>query len=133
MIQIVKEYVQIYPLEQFPLLKEFCMNLHSFSSEKDEMWELFIEDSLNRGLKVVCRILKKRGSGEQTYDAYVSMVDGPEYDLFYLGYSFKKSEEDIIKMLEEYSDSIFSIDGWDKESMQKFFIQELLRGDFKVE
>ncbi len=133
MMQTVKEYVQVYPLEQFPLLKEFCMNLHSYSREKDEMWEHSLKDSLEHGLRVICRILEKRGSGEQTYDAYVSMFDGPEYDLFYLVFSYKKSEEDIIKMLEEYSDCIFSIDGWDKESMQKFFIQELLRGDFKVE
>ena len=133
MIQTVKEYVQIYPLEQFPLLKEFYTNLHSYSREKDEIWEPFMEDSLKYGLKVICRILEKRGSGEQseqTYDAYVSMAGGPVYDLFYLGFSYKKSEEDIIKMLEEHSDSIFNIEDWDKESMQKFFIQELLRGDF---
>ncbi len=133
MIQTVKEYVQVYPLEQFPLLKEFCINLHSYSREKDDMWEPFIKDSLEHGLRVICRILEKRDSGDQTYDAYVSMIGGPEYDLFYLGFSYQKSEEDIIRMLEKYSDSIFSIDGWDKESMQKFFIQELLRGDFKVE
>lgn len=131
MIQTVKEYVPIYPLEQFPLLKEFYTNLHSYSRDKNMMWEPFIEDSLKRGFRVICRILEKCDNGEQTYDAYVSMIGGPEYDLFYLGFSYKKSEEDIIKMLEEYSDSIFSIEDWDKESMQKFFIQEFLRGDFK--
>lgn len=133
MIQIVKEYVQIYPLERFPLLKEFYMNLHSYSYGKDMMWEPFIEDSLKHGLKVICRILAKNSRGEQVYDAYVSMIGGPGYDLYYLGLSYKKSEEDIIKMLEEYSDSIFSIEGWDKENMQKFFIEELLKGDFVVE
>ena len=133
MIQTVKEYVQIYPLEQFPLLKEFYANLHSYSCGKNTVWEHFIEDSLKHGLKVICRILEKRGNGEQTYDAYVSMIGFPLYDLFYLGYSYEKSEEDIIKMLEEYSDNIFSIEDWDKESMQKFFIEELLRGDFKDE
>ena len=133
MIQTVKEYVQIYPLEHFPLLKEFYENLHSYSCEKDMMWEPFIKDSLEQGLKVICRILEKRGNDEQTYDAYVSMIGGPVYDLFYLGFSYEESEEDIIKMLEVYSDSIFSILDWDKESMQKFFIEELLRGDFEWE
>lgn len=131
MIQTVKEYVQIYPLERFPLLKEFYKNLHSYSCEKNMMWEPFIEDSLKHGLMVTCRILEKRDNGEQTYDAYVSMIGGPENDLFYLGFSYKESEEDIIKMLEVYSDSIFSIEDWDKESMQKFFIEKLLRGDFE--
>jgi len=131
MIQTVKEYVQIYPLEQFPLLKEFYTNLHLYSCEKGMMWKLFVKDSLKHGLRVICRILDKHDSGEQTYNAYVSMIGGPEYDLFYLGFSYKKSEEDIIKMLEEYSDSIFSIEGWDKEGVQKFFIQELLKGDFE--
>ena len=131
MIQTVKEYVQIYPLERFPLLKEFYENLHSYSCEKNMMWKPFIEDSLKHGLMVICRILEKRGNGEQTYDAYVSMIGGHEYDLFYLGFSYKESEEDIIKMLEVYSDSIFSIEDWDKESMQKFFIEKLLRGDFE--
>ncbi len=133
MVQTVKEYVQIYPLEQFPLLKEFYTNLHSYSHDKNEIWEPFIKDSLEHGLMVICRILEKRDNGEQTYDAYVSMIEGPDYDLSCLGSSCEKSEEDIIKMLEEYSDSVFSIDGWDKESMQEFFIQELLRGDFEVE
>lgn len=133
MIQAVKEYVQVYPLKQFPLLKEFYTNLHAYSHEKDMMWEPFIKDSLEHGLRVICRILEKRNNGEQTYDAYVSMIGGPEYDLFYLGFSYKRSEEDIIKMLEEYSDSIFSIGDWNKESMQKFFIQELSKGDFKAE
>ncbi len=133
MVQTAKEYTQIYPLEQFPLLKEFCANLHSYSRKKNEMWEPFLEDSLNSGLKVICRILEKRSNDEQVYNAYVSMIGGPIYDLFYLGSSYKKSEEDIIKMLEECSDSIFSIDGWDKESMQKFFIEELLKGDFHDE
>lgn len=133
MMQTVKEYVQIYPLERFPLLKEFYANLHSYSCEKDEMWEPFIKDSLRRGLRVICRLLEKRGNGEQTYDAYVSMIGGPEYDLFYLGFFYKESEEDIIKMLEVYSDSIFNIEEWDKESMQKFFIEKLLRGDFEDE
>ena len=130
MVQTVKEYVQIYPLERFPLLKEFCENLHSYSCEKDIMWEPFIEDCLKRGLRVICRILKKHKSGEQTYEAYVSMIDSPEEDLFFLGFSCEESEEDIIKMLEVYSDSIFSIEGWDKENMQKFFIEKLLEGDF---
>ncbi|MBQ9302742.1 hypothetical protein [Butyrivibrio sp.] len=131
MIKTIKEYVQIYPLEQFPLLKEFYTNLHSYSRKKNILWEPFIKDSLKHGLKVICRILEKRDNGEQTYDAYVSMIGGPEYDLFYLGFSYKKSEEDIIKMLEEYSDSIFSIEDWDKESMQKFFIETLLKGDIE--
>ena len=100
MIQTVKEYVQIYPLEHFPLLKEFYANLHSYSCKKNMMWEPFLEDSLQQGLKVICRILGKNGRDEQIYDAYVSMIGGPVYDLFYLGISYKKSEEDIIKILE---------------------------------
>lgn len=131
MVVAVKEYVQTYPLDKFPILKEFCINLHSYSREKNELWEPFIGDSLKRGLKVICRILDKHDNGEQPYEAYVSMIGGPEYDLFYLGYSCKKSEEDIIKLLEEYSDNIFNIEDWDKESMQKFLIDELLKGDFK--
>ena len=62
-----------------------------YSREKDDMWEHVIKDSLEHGLRVICRILEKRGNGEQTYDAYVSMIGGPEYDLFYLGFSYKRS------------------------------------------
>lgn len=130
-MKVIKEYEQIYPLEQFPLLKEFYNNLHSFSKGKDEYWELFIRASLRRGLRIICRLLEKRDNGEQAYDAYVSMVGGPERDLFYLGFSCKDTEEDIVKMLEEYSDSIFSVENWNKKNMQKFFIEELLKGDFE--
>lgn len=133
MIKTVKEYVQIYPLEHFAILQEFHDNLHLYSKDKDEYWELFLKESLKHGLSVICRMLDKHDNGEQTYDAYVSMVGGPERDLFYLGYSCKKTEEDIVKMLEEYSDAIFGIEDWNKESMQKFFIEELLKGDFADE
>ena len=43
----------------------------------------------------------------------------------------KIPHEDIEKMLEEYSDRIFSIEDWNKESMQKFFIEKLSKGDFE--
>ena len=69
--------------------------------------------------------------GKQPFDAYVSLVGGPERDLYYVGFSCKNTEEDIEKMLEEYSDSIFSIEDWNKESMQKFFIEKLSKGDFE--
>lgn len=132
MIQTVKEYVQIYPLEQFPLLKEFHDNLHLYSKSKDTYWEVFIKESLKEGLRIICRIVDEFEDGSKLYDSYISMVDGPEYDLFYMGQACEKKEEHIIQMLENYSDNIFSsIDGWNKESMQKFFIEELLRGDFK--
>ena len=109
MIKTIKEYVQIYPLEQFPLLKEFYTNLHSYSRTKNILWEPFIKDSLKHGLKVICRILEKRDSGEQIYDAYVSMFDGPEYDLFYLGCSYEKSEEDIIKIIVARCPDLFTL------------------------
>lgn len=107
MIKTVKEYVQIYPLEQFPLLQEFHDNLHLYSNDKDEYWQLFLENSLEHGLRVICRILDKHKNGKQPFDAYVSLVGGPERDLYYVGFSCKNTEEDIEKMLEEYSDSIF--------------------------
>lgn len=130
MVKAVREYEQIYPLEQFPLLQEFHDNLHQYSNGKDEFWELFIENSLKHGLKIICRILEKYGNGDQTYEAYASMVGGPERDLYYIGFSYKDTEEDIIKMLEEYSDDIFDIEDWRKENVQKFFIEEILQGDF---
>lgn len=131
MIKTVKEYVQIYPLEQFPLLQEFHDNLHLYSNDKDEYWQLFLENSLEHGLRVICHILDKHKNGKQPFDAYVSLVGGPERDLYYVGFSCKNTEEDIEKMLEEYSDSIFSIEDWNKESMQKFFIEKLSKGDFE--
>ncbi len=133
MIQTVKEYVQIYPLKKFPLLKEFHDNLHLYSKGKNEYWEGFIKNSLEEGLRIICRIVDEFEDGSKLYNSYISMVDGPEYDLFYMGQACEKKEEHIIQMLENYSDNIFSIDVWDKESMQKFFIEELLRGDFKDE
>ncbi len=126
----VKEYVQIYPLEQFPLLKDFCDNLHSYSKGKNEYWESFLRSSLKHGLQIVCRILNNH-----MHEAYVSLAGGPEYNLYYLGTSSINSEDDIVKMLENFSDDIFNIDidEWDKERMQKFFISELLSGDLSVE
>ena len=98
MIKTVKEYVQIYPLEQFPLLQEFHDNLHLYSNDKDEYWQLFLENSLEHGLRVICRILDKHNNGKQPFDAYVSLVGGPERDLYYVGFSCKNTEEDIEKM-----------------------------------
>ena len=99
MIKTVKEYVQIYPLEQFPLLQEFHDNLHLYSNDKDEYWQLFLENSLEHGLRVICRILDKHNNGKQPFDAYVSLVGGPERDLYYVGFSCKNTEEDIEKYL----------------------------------
>ena len=122
----VKEYVQIYPLEHFPLLKEFCDNLHLYSKDKNEFWELFVEHSLKCGLRVICRLLFKNDNDEQVYEAFFTMMHSPLCDWYYLGLSYKNTEKDIMKMLEEYSDSIFSIDDWDKDSIQRFLIEELL-------
>jgi len=127
----ITDYEQIYPLECFPLLKEFRDNLHLYSKDKNQYYELFINAHLNHGLKVICRIT---GIWDDditvSYDAYVSMVGGPERDLFYLGDSYA-SKEELIQKLEEYSDSFFSLEEWDKERIQKFFIDNLKEGDFE--
>lgn len=130
-METVKEYVQTYPLDRFPILQDFYNNLLLYAKERNEIWGLIIDNSLKQGLKVICRILNKQDNGDQTYEAYVTLIDGPINDLFYIGFSHKETERDIANMLEEYSDSIFGIEGWDKESIQKFFIDRLLEGDYE--
>lgn len=134
-MQIIKEYVQTYPLEQFPLLMDLYNNLDSFGKEKHELWTFFIKSSLKNGLNVACRILHTTESefeGKmQVYEALIAFIDAPERDWYYIGRSWKKNEEQIAQMLEEYSDAVFKIEDWNKEDMQKFLIQTLLNGDFE--
>ncbi len=132
MVKKIKEYEQIYPLEKFPILKEFHDNLHLYSKGKNEHWEGFAKNSLEEGFKIICRIVDKFNDGSKLYDSYISMVDGPELDLFYMGQACERKEEYIVRMLEECSDNIFNTDveKWDKKHIQKFFINELMKSDF---
>lgn len=132
-MQTVKEYVQIYPLEQFPLIKEFYNNLHSYSKGKDELWKLFINHSLESGFQVECRLValtKDDNPPKQIYEAFISFASGPCWDWYYIGRSIATNEAAIVRLLEERTDRIFNIEDCNKEDMQKFLIQTLMDGDF---
>ena len=106
-------------------------NLHSYSKGKDIYWEDFLKDSLSSGLRVICRILEDIDEKVQ-YEAYYSMIGGPEEDFFYIGLSYD-TEVNIVSMLEDCSDSIFKIEDFDKDVLQEFLIEILKESDFEHE
>jgi len=129
-VKTVKEYVRVYPLEQFPLLKDFSNDLHFYSKGKAEYWEPYVRGVLKYGLRIVCRVLDA-----DMYEVYVSLAAGPEPNLHFLGLSVPdinpdiNSEDDVVEMLENLSDDFFNINypiKRDKDYIQKLFIGELL-------
>ena len=98
-MQTIKEYVQIYPLEQFPLIKEFHDNLHLYAKDKDELWEPFIKHSLEGGFQVVCRLVGLTiddNPPKQIYEAFISFNCGPEWDWYYIGREIVKDEAAVV-------------------------------------
>lgn len=129
-----KHFRELYPIEHFPLLKEFLNNIEERLKDKNIYYPLIVKDSIGDGLFIHCDIedsMKDPQNGKVPYSVFVStQLLFP--DLLYIACNWD-TEENIKTMLAEHNEYFFHIDEWSKEDIQKYYINNILNREFCVD